>query len=205
MQSRIPKAIAGPEWPDNMLTANERKELLIRRTWTRDERRVVLQGFLGRAAIAIEPVVCGVVFAALTYGLFVRGLWFLTPIFGMAVVAFAIYAFVMLVTPARALLKTFGPIYIVDGYIRYRDPDAESGEGANGYVAVLLHDERVCYEWPSFGKEPLPVGTVPALVEFSEYGAIHTIDGRSTGVLPKKLTTLGIGSVHPTKRSLEDV
>lgn len=205
MQSKIPKAITGPAWPDNTLTANERKELLIRRAWTRDERKGVMQGFLGRAAIAIEPVVCGAVFGALSYGLYVRGLWFLTPIFGMAFVAFAVYAVVMLLTPAKALCATFRPIYIVDGYIRYREPDAKSDEGANGYVAVLLHDERVCYEWPSFGREPLPLGTVPALVEFSEYGAIHAIDGRSTGIVPKKLTALGIGSVHPTKRTLDDV
>lgn len=204
MQNKIPKTIAGPQWPEVSLSALERKHLLIRRAWTRAERKVVLQGFFGRLAIAIEPVVCGVVFAALTYGLVVRGLWFLTPIFGMAVLAFAIYALVMLVSPVRALLKTFGPIYIVDGYVRYREPDAGSEEGANGYVAVLLHDKRLCYEWPSFGVKALPLGTVPALIEFSEYGAIHTIDGRSTGVLPRKHSTLGIGSVHPTKRDLDE-
>lgn len=203
MQSRIPKTIAGPEWPEASLTALERKHLLIRRAWTKAERRVVIQGFLGRAAIAIEPVVCGAVFAALTYGLVARGLWFLTPIFGLAVVAFAAYALVMLLAPTRALLKTYGPIYIVDGYVRYREPDPKSDEDSNGYVAVLLHDKRLCYEWPSFGSRALPLGTVPALVEFSEFGGIHTIDGRSTGVLPKTHSILGIGSVHPTKRDLE--
>lgn len=204
MQSKSPKAIiAGPEWPENTLSALERKHLLIRRAWTRNERSVVLQGFLGRAAIAIEPIVCGLVFAALTYGLVARGLWFLMPIFGFAVVAFAVYAVVMLLAPARALFKTFGPIYIVDGYVRYREPDPKSEDGANGYVAVLLHDKRLCYEWPSFGDRPLPLGTVPAMIEFSEYGAIHSIDGRPTGVLPKSLRALGIGTVHPTG-NLED-
>jgi hypothetical protein len=205
MQSNSPKAIAETERPGVRLSALERDHLLIRRKWTRAERKIVLQGFWGRFAIAIEPIVCGAVFAALTYGLYARGLWFLTPIFGSAAVAFAIYAFVMLIAPVRALLQTFGPIYIVDGYVRYREPDSNSEEGANGYVAVLLHDKRVCYEWPSYGDKPLPYGTIPALVEFSEYGAIHTIDGRPTGVIPKTHAALGIGSVHPTKRSLDDV
>lgn len=196
--------MSGPEWADISLSALERKHMLIRRAWTRTERKIVLQGFLGRLGIAIEPVICGVVFAALMYGVLARGLWFLAPIFGVAVLAFAIYAFVMLVAPTRAFLKTFEPIYIVDGYVRYREPDTDSEEGANGYVAVLTHDKRMAYEWPSYGDKALPLGTVPALVEFSEFGGIHTIDGRSTGVLPKTYRTLGIGTVHPTKRSLED-
>lgn len=134
-----------------------------------------------------------------------RGLWFLTPIFGLAVVAFVVYAAVLLVKPARALLKTYVPIYIVDGYVRYRGPDAHSDDGANGYVAALLHDQRLCWEWQSYGKTPLPLGTYPALIEYSEYGGIHTIDGRPTGILPKSTRALGIGTVHPTKRSLDDV
>ncbi len=185
MQKRIPQAIAGPKWADISLSALERKHTLIRRAWTRAERKIVIQGFLRRLTIAIEPVVCGAVFAALTFGVIARGLWFLTPIFGMAVVAFAIYALVMLVAPTRALVKTFEPIYIVDGYVRYRQPDTESEKGANGYVAVLIHDKRLCYEWPSYGDKPLPLGTFPALVEFSEFRGIHTIDGRSTGIRPK--------------------
>lgn len=206
MQRNSPKAmITEPQWPDVSLSALERKHLLIRRAWTREERKIVFQGFLGRVAIAIEPIVCGAVFGALTYGLVLRGLWYLTPIFGLAVLAFAIYALIMLLAPARALLKTFGPIYVVDGYVRYREPDERSDDDANGYVGVLLHDKRVCCEWPSFGKKALPIGVVPALVEFSEYGGIHKIDGRSTGLLPRKFTALGIGSVHPTKRTLDDV
>src|SRR5579875_1133521 len=109
MQSNSPKAIAETERPGVRLSALERDHLLIRRKWTRAERKIVLQGFWGRFAIAIEPIVCGAVFAALTYGLYARGLWFLTPIFGSAAVAFAIYAFVMLIAPVRALLQTFGP------------------------------------------------------------------------------------------------
>jgi hypothetical protein len=35
---------------------------------------------------------------------------------------------------------------------------------------------------------------VPAHVEFSHYGGIHRIDGRSTGVLPARLPALGIGA-----------
>jgi len=34
---------------------------------------------------------------------------------------------------------------------------------------------------------------VPAHVEFSEYGGIHKVDGKSTGVLPDEIPTLAIG------------
>lgn len=189
--------------PEPRLSAREREALLVRRPWTAAERRIVVRGFAGRAAIALEPILCGLVFAGLTYGVIARGLWFLTPIFGLAVVAFALYAVVMLLAPARAVMKTYHPIYVVDGYVRYRAPDESSRPGANGYVAVLLPDHRLCDEWPSYGEQTLPLGTYPALVEFSEYGGIHSIDGRSTGVLPKKHTPFGIGSVHPTKRELD--
>jgi hypothetical protein len=205
--SKTPSAASASESKtgEPRLSAPERDALLIRRKWTAAERRIVFHGFLGRAAIAAEPLLCGLVFGGLTYGIWVRGLWFLTPIFGLAVVAFTIYTVVLLAKPLRALVKTYGPIYIVDGYVRYREPDAHSDDGTNGYVAVLLHDQRLCCEWQSYGRNPLPLGSYPALVEYSEYGGIHAIDGRATGILPKSTRALNIGMVHPTKRTLDDV
>jgi hypothetical protein len=37
----------------------------------------------------------------------------------------------------------------------------------------------------------------PALIEFSFYGGIHRIDGRSTGIVPESMPTLGVGSNVP--------
>jgi hypothetical protein len=34
----------------------------------------------------------------------------------------------------------------------------------------------------------------PAVVEFTRYGGIHRIDGRSTGLLPETFPTMGIGA-----------
>jgi hypothetical protein len=39
----------------------------------------------------------------------------------------------------------------------------------------------------------------PAMLEFSEYGGIHAIDGRQTGVLPDDFPVLGIGSNRPPR------
>ncbi len=39
----------------------------------------------------------------------------------------------------------------------------------------------------------LPNRTIPSLAEFSQYGGIHTIDGRPTGVLPLGGKPLNVG------------
>jgi len=183
------------------LSGLERQSLLIRRAWSRAERKVVIQGFLGRLVIAIEPVICGIVFLALTLGMVInknKGIIVLAPIFALGVVTFGFYAFAVMLAPARALLQTLGPIYIVDGYVRYRCRDAASEEDSNGYIAVLTDDHRVACEWPTLGDVELPDFTRPSLCEFSEYGGVHTIDGRSTGVLPGRIPAFGVGG-----RSLE--
>ena len=175
------------------LSARERRSDLIQRPWTRAERAIVLQGVLGRVMIAIEPVLCGSVFLALTIALFLRKQYVIAPIFGLAVLAFAAYAIIVMVKPVKAMLETRAPIFIVDGYIRYRGPDAVSDDFDSGYVAVLLEDKRVACEWPTKGDTPIPNTIRPALIEFSDYGGIHRIDGRSTGALPDKVPTFGIG------------
>ncbi len=189
--------------------AHERNMGLVRRMWTRAERRVVLNGLFGRLLIAIEPVICSIVFGSLTLGLIFLPLpasaklthWesaiVLAPIFGLMTVAFLAYATFVLVAPVRALLHTFSPIYIVDGYVRYRRPDRQTDGDSNGYVAVLNEDRRAVAEWPCLGEVAVPDSLRPALVEFSFYGGIHRIDGRSTGVLPESLPALGVGGNQP--------
>jgi hypothetical protein len=187
------------------MTADERSTVLIRRPWRRSERLVVLNGFFGRLCIAIEPVLCGTMFLALTIGMcFVRtdpahpddhNMIVLSPIFGLGVVACIFYTLALMFSPARALLQTFRPIYIVDGYVRYRPPDEESAVDSNGYVAVLTEDNKIACEWPTVGDVPLRAMTVPALSEFSEYGGIHRIDGRLTGVLPDRIARFGVGII----------
>ena len=163
---------------------------------------MVWRGFLGRLCIAVEPVICGAVFAGITAALLLvpngtmtraEAALVLVPIFGLATLAFAAYAFALMVAPVKALAHTFAPISIVDGYVRYRRPDLDSDEGSSGYVAVLSAERGVVAEWPMQGNVPLRDAQRPALVEFSRYGGIHRIDGRSTGVLPETLTPLGIG------------
>src|ERR1019366_3179228 len=51
------------------MTADERIAALIRRPWRHSERMVVLHGFLGRLCIAVEPILCGTMFLALTIGM----------------------------------------------------------------------------------------------------------------------------------------
>lgn len=117
----------------------------------------------------------------------------IAAIFAVGFLGFIGYTVGVLYRPLRALLETSKPIFIVDGYIRTRVPDEEA-EGAKGYIAVLSEDHRVVFEWPAAGKAALESTLRPAHVEFSEYGGIHRIDGRSTGVLPESLPTLGIGA-----------
>jgi hypothetical protein len=170
------------------------------RPWTERERAIVWRGLTGRFAIAIEPLLGTIFFALLTWGIVWRArvatphdLWILAPIFGIMAVGFAIYLVALLIAPLIAYAQTFKPIYIVDGYVRYRGPDDFSEIDASGYVAVLFADSELCCEWACFGARPMPNATIPTLVEFSEYGGIHKVDGKSTGVVPDELPTLAIG------------
>ena len=169
-------------------------------------RRIVLHGFAGRIAIAVEPVLCASVFLALTLALVFnknREIIILAPIFGLGVVAFSIYAVALMFAPVRALAHTFRPIYIVDGYIRYRGRDARSDDWSNGYMAVLTEDGRVACEWPTLGEIALTDECRAALFEFSEYGGVHHIDGKPTGVLPDRIAALGVGG-RSGKRIFEE-
>jgi len=171
----------------------------------------VLTGFFGRLAIAIEPVLCGLVFAAITFGVFwaprlSRGrvlpdIVVIAPIFGLGVVACAMWLVGVMLAPVRALAHTLRPIYVVDGYIRYRRRDERSRFDTNGYVAVLTEDGRVACEWPTLGPSELPNATRAALCEFSEYGGVHTVDGRPTGVLPGRIPALGV-SIHGRREEI---
>lgn len=190
-------------------TVKMRSEMLARRPWTKAERRVVLQGLYGRLLIAVEPVICGLVFGGLTVGFIFFPLpasarltrWesaiVIAPIFALAALAFAAYGAILLFKPLRALLQTFSPIFIVDGYVRYREPDCDTEPDSNGYIAVLNEERSTVAEWPSVGDAPLPASIRPAMLEFSYYGGIHRIDGRSTGVLPEALPALGVGRNAP--------
>lgn len=174
---------------------------LASRPWTERERRIVWRGLTGRMSIAIEPLICAVFFGLLTYGIIWRArvtkphdLWILSPLFGIVALGFAAYFFAVLAAPFVAYLQTYKPIYQLDGYVRYRRPDAQADVGSAGYVAVLFEDRDVCCEWETYGMKKLPDLTLPAHVEFSEFGGIHKIDGKSTGVLPDgELPLLAIG------------
>jgi hypothetical protein len=173
---------------------------LTARPWTERERAIVWRGLTGRFAIAIEPLLGTVFFALLTWGIVWRArvaaphdLWILAPIFGIMAFGFAIYLVALLVAPLIAYAQTFKPIYIVDGFVRYRGPDDLSEIDASGYVAVLFADSELCFEWECYGDKPLANATIPTLAEFSEYGGIHKVDGKSTGVVPDEMPTLAIG------------
>jgi hypothetical protein len=171
-------------------------ESIASRPWSRAERRVVLRGFLGRFVIAIEPLAVAFFFSLLPIGLLLRKqetALILAPIFGFAALLFLAYAIVLIVPSTHALLETLSPIYIVDGYIRYRRQDSETESPYR--VAVLDAERKQLGEWP-MREWPLSIGERdmwPAMVEFSEFGGIHCIDGRPTGVLPAEIAPLGIG------------
>ncbi len=168
---------------------------IARRPWTRAERRVVLRGFFGRLTIAIEPLIASVFFALLPIGMLWRrqeNALMLTPIFAFASLAFLAYAVALMLPVTRALLETFQPIYTVDGYVRYYSTDEPQPAH---FVAVLSADRRRLGEWP-LRERPTAIGDRndwPVLVEFSPYGGIHNIDGRSTGVLPENIAAFGVG------------
>lgn len=180
------------------------------RPWTERERNVVWRGLTGRMAIAIEPLLGMLFFGGLTYGIIWRArvarphdLWILSPLFALMAVGFAVYFIGVMAAPFVAFMQTRKPIYIMDGYIRYRGPDDDSDLDAAGYVAVLFEDRELCCEWECFGKKRLPDLVLPAMTEFSEYGGIHKIDGRSTGVIPETdLPLLAIG-IAPRRGNIE--
>ena len=188
-----------------MHMARHRHELpgsdVARRPWTRAERRVVLRGFFGRFTIAIEPLIVGIFFALLPVGLLLRKqeiALLLAPIFAVGAVAFFLYAIFLIAPSARAVMETFGPIYTVDGYVRYRATDKDPPEY---FVAVLNADRFVLGEWP-LRQWPASIGSRlmwPVVVEFSRYGGIHKIDGRSTGVLPDDISPFGVGVARDAK------
>lgn len=172
---------------------------LLRRSWTASERYAVWMGVMGRLTIAAEAILGTLVFSFFTWGVYLRAqsteqsLIVLVPVFALGALGFILYGIALMVAPIRAFLQTFGPIFIVDGYVRYRGPDSFSDDDSTGYVAVLFEDRDLACEWEAFGKEPLPERTIPSLVEFSTYAGIHKIDGKSTGLLPGKTTPLNIG------------
>ena len=85
----------------------------------------------------------------------------------------------------------------MDGYLRYRTPDRATEADSNGYISVLDENRLTVAEWPTIGEEPIADHVRPALIEFSYYGGIHRIDGRSTGVLPASMSACGVGSNRP--------
>jgi len=195
-----------PSFLRTTLTASDRRQLLAMRPWRSDERRIIVRGLFGRVAIAIEPAIVAILFSA--FGLRLLrlgtdgnpdhgGLQLLAPIFLLGAAMFAVYAMLLLAAPFRALRETYQPIFVVDGYVRTRGRDDFSQRGSNGYVAVLLDDRRVACEWPTVGVGDLPNRTDAAHMEFSEYGGIHTIDGRPTGVLPAGFRNIGVRSNQP--------
>lgn len=182
--------------------ADERMRSLVRRPWTRAERAIVWRGLTGRFALAIEPLIGALFMVALTWGILYRAqhvpadatLAKIAWIFALGAIAFAGYFVAVLVAPVAAYLQTFRPIYILDGYVRYREPDDGSQPGGCGYAAALFADRAVAGEWEWLGRRELPNVTIPALVEFSAYAGIHRIDGKSTGLLPdEELPLLAIG------------
>ncbi|MDQ2858110.1 MAG: hypothetical protein M3R53_05580 [Candidatus Eremiobacteraeota bacterium] len=169
----------------------------------------MLNGLYGRLVIAIEPAICFIVFGTITMAFIFFPLpaearlshfesaVVLAPIFGLAALAFLLYTVILLAAPLRALVQTFAPIYIVDGYVRYRRPDADTECNSNGYIAVLDDERNAVAEWASVGNSSLKDHVAPAMIEFSYYGGIHRIDGRSTGVLPATIAAMGVGNNVP--------
>lgn len=151
--------------------------------------------------------------AALTWGIVYRAqhvpsdatLIKIAWIFAIGAIAFGGYFVAVLVAPIAAYLQTFRPIYILDGYVRYRAPDERSRIDGCGYAAALFTDRTPAYEWEWLGKRPLPNLTIPALVEFSLYAGIHKIDGKPTGLLPEgemPLLAIGIATRHGRQADL---
>jgi hypothetical protein len=186
---------------------------LARRRWTSAERAIVWRGLTGRFALAIEPLLGTIFMVVLTWGIVYRAhhvaadatLVKIAWIFALGAIAFAGYFVAVLVAPVAAYLQTFRPIYILDGYVRYREPDERSRIDGCGYAAALFADRAVAAEWEWLGRRPLPNATLPALVEFSLYAGIHKIDGKPTGLLPEgelPLLAIGIATQHGRRADL---
>jgi hypothetical protein len=185
---------------------------LAQRRWTAAERQIVWRGLTGRFALAIEPLLGTLFMALLTWGIVYRArhvpsdatLVKVAWIFALGALAFGGYFIAVLVAPIAAYFQTFRPIYIVDGYVRYREPDARSRIDACGYAAALLPDSTLACEWEWLGKRRLPNATIPAHLEFSRYAGIHKIDGKPTGLLPNdQLPPLAIGIATRHGRSAD--
>jgi hypothetical protein len=192
---------------------NPQARLLARRRWTRAERAIVWRGLTGRLALAIEPLIGTVFMALLAWGIVYRAhhvaseasLAKIAWIFGLGAIAFAGYFVAVLIAPVAAYFQTFRPIYILDGYVRYREPDERSQLDACGYAAACFEDRSVACEWEWLGKRRLPNVTIPALVEFSVYAGIHIIDGKPTGLLPDEempVLAIGIATRHGRRADL---
>ena len=175
---------------------------LARRAWTDRERSIVARGLSGRMAIAIEPLIGAIFMVLLTWGIVWRAhhvasdatLVKIAPIFAIGAIAFAGYFVAVLVAPVAAYLQTFKPIYILNGYARYRERDSRSRDDACGYIAALFPDTSVACEWEFLGTKALVRATIPSMLEFSAYAGIHKIDGRATGLLPDgDLPALAVG------------
>jgi hypothetical protein len=189
-----------PKQPTAVLQRTfEARRAVAARPWTRAERRVVSRGFWGYFVIAIEPAFISLLFAVLAVALLLRkqeSAIFVAPIFLCAALAFAAYAIVLLTSPVRALMESYGSIYNVDGYVRYRSKRRYPDEPPTYYAAVLDAEGHQLGEWP-LRQRPAALDrgdTWPAVVEFTPYGGIHRIDGRSTGALPDEFPALGIGA-----------
>ena len=171
------------------------------------------RGLTGRFALAIEPLIGLIFMLFLTWGIVYRAhhvasdasLIKIAWIFAVGAFAFAGYFVAVLLAPIAAYLQTFRPIYVLDGYVRYRGPDERSRPDGCGYAAALFADRALAHEWEWIGSKPLPNATLPAVVEFSLYGGIHKIDGRSTGLLPNEempLLAIGIATRHGRRADL---
>jgi hypothetical protein len=181
---------------------DRRARLLAQRPWTDRERRIVWRGLTGRMAIAIEPLIGMAFMVFITLGIVWRAqhvpadqtLIKIAPIFALGFLLFLGYFVAVLVAPFTAYLQTFKPIYVLDGYVRYREPDEYSESDARGYVAALFPDASVACEWEWLGKKRLVNATIPSLIEFSTWAGIHRIDGKATGLLPdEEMPLLAIG------------
>ncbi len=167
---------------------------------------MVLRGFWGRLVIAIEPLVIAAFFVTLCVVLLARkqeGAVLIAPIFAVASLLFLAYATILMIPATRALLETFGSICIVDGYVRYREL-IEHDRDPRYFVAVLDERRVVLGEWP-LAERPSALSQASrwaALVEFTPYGGIHRIDGRSTGTLPDDMPQFGIGAPASFARTL---
>lgn len=153
---------------------------------------MVVQGALGMATIAVESAMLAVGFGILTvFQLRHEPVW--APLILFMAVAFGAYAVALLMRPVAAVLATRRPIYKVDGYLRLRGRDTKSAPGEIGYLAVLTPIGEVAGEWPLRGEHPQSYAIGPAMIEFSTYGGVHSIDGVPTGILPRDFPVLGIG------------